>query len=358
MTKGRRGPTTSHPPCRFAAVARLFTRLSPQARPWPGAFRARHIYFVSAERKTKEQPARRRSTHIMPALLVESHGSISEIKHEREPRACARVASAGARKRGNKLDLYQLLSAIDHTPRPDLARSLSQHLDRSASSCAAPRPRDHLSSSRARSDNTLPAPARTKHSAKSMRSPSEPAQKPHLVWDWDIEHADRQAERKADAAVHGAIPFEVDRKLLKDIVKERMGADVARIKYLGAGTFAKTSSRASAERHARSVIGTFHKVNIPAQTLHNLAVSRPVLPAHVAVTSSQMPSGTPHNLRNHHSRRERFRSPLRASPMASSECCHARQSAPILGAYRSSLARMDVAYFLGSRRGAVRRRAT
>ncbi|EIW55627.1 uncharacterized protein TRAVEDRAFT_129507 [Trametes versicolor FP-101664 SS1] len=72
-----------------------------------------------------------------------------------------------------------------------------------------------------------------------MQPPPAPAQKPHLVWDWDIEHADRQAERKADAAVHGAIPFEVDRKLLKDIVKERMGADVARIKYLGAGTFHK-----------------------------------------------------------------------------------------------------------------------
>ncbi|KAI0777774.1 hypothetical protein BD413DRAFT_467918 [Trametes elegans] len=69
--------------------------------------------------------------------------------------------------------------------------------------------------------------------------PSEPVKKPALVWDWDIEHADRQAERSADAAVHGAIPFEVDRKLLKDIVHERMGAEVARIKYLGAGTFHK-----------------------------------------------------------------------------------------------------------------------
>ena len=56
------------------------------------------------------------------------------------------------------------------------------------------------------------------------------------MWDWDVEHADRQAERKADAAVHGAIPFEVDRKLLKDIVQERMGAEVARIKFLGAGS--------------------------------------------------------------------------------------------------------------------------
>ncbi|KAI0372046.1 hypothetical protein BV20DRAFT_940941 [Pilatotrama ljubarskyi] len=72
-----------------------------------------------------------------------------------------------------------------------------------------------------------------------MSLSADPPEKPHLVWDWDIEHADRQAERKADAAVHGAIPFEVDRKLLKDIVQERMGAEVARIKFLGAGTFHK-----------------------------------------------------------------------------------------------------------------------
>ena len=62
-----------------------------------------------------------------------------------------------------------------------------------------------------------------------------------LVWDWDIEHADRKLEAKADAAVHGAPPFQVDRKLLKDIVQEKMGEDVVRIKFLGAGTFHKVS---------------------------------------------------------------------------------------------------------------------
>ncbi|RDX54617.1 hypothetical protein OH76DRAFT_1340911 [Lentinus brumalis] len=60
-------------------------------------------------------------------------------------------------------------------------------------------------------------------------------QEPPLVWDWDIEHEDRKAEARADAAVHGALPFQVDRKLLKDIVHERMGAEVARIRFLGAG---------------------------------------------------------------------------------------------------------------------------
>ncbi|KIK70042.1 hypothetical protein GYMLUDRAFT_213098 [Collybiopsis luxurians FD-317 M1] len=60
-----------------------------------------------------------------------------------------------------------------------------------------------------------------------------------LEWDWDIEHADRKAERKADAAFHGALPFEVDRKLLKDVVREKMGVEVVRIKFLSAGTFHK-----------------------------------------------------------------------------------------------------------------------
>ncbi|OSX63463.1 hypothetical protein POSPLADRAFT_1180391 [Postia placenta MAD-698-R-SB12] len=63
--------------------------------------------------------------------------------------------------------------------------------------------------------------------------------KPPLVWDWDIEHADRKEEAKADAAIHGHPPFQVDRKLLKDIVQERMGTDVVRVRFLGAGTFHK-----------------------------------------------------------------------------------------------------------------------
>ncbi|KAJ3785820.1 hypothetical protein GGU10DRAFT_353795 [Lentinula aff. detonsa] len=60
-----------------------------------------------------------------------------------------------------------------------------------------------------------------------------------LEWDWEIEHADRKAEAKADAALHGALPFEVDRKVLRDVVREKMGAEVVRIKFLSAGTFHK-----------------------------------------------------------------------------------------------------------------------
>ena len=67
------------------------------------------------------------------------------------------------------------------------------------------------------------------------------SQEPPLEWDWDTEHEDRRAEAKADAAVHNATPFQVDRKLLKDIVQERMGTQVARIKYLGAGACSNKS---------------------------------------------------------------------------------------------------------------------
>jgi hypothetical protein len=62
---------------------------------------------------------------------------------------------------------------------------------------------------------------------------------PPLEWDWDIEHADRKREAQADAALHGAMPFEVDRRVLKDVVLEHMKTPVARIMFLSAGTFHK-----------------------------------------------------------------------------------------------------------------------
>jgi hypothetical protein len=58
-----------------------------------------------------------------------------------------------------------------------------------------------------------------------------------LEWDWDLEHADRKLEAKSDAAMHGATPFQVDRKLLKDIVREKTCVEVARITFLSSGAF-------------------------------------------------------------------------------------------------------------------------
>lgn len=59
--------------------------------------------------------------------------------------------------------------------------------------------------------------------------------KPQLVWSWPTEHEDRQKERNADAASHNARPFEVDRKILKDVVREKMGVDVGKITFMSAG---------------------------------------------------------------------------------------------------------------------------
>lgn len=58
---------------------------------------------------------------------------------------------------------------------------------------------------------------------------------PPLQWDWVTEHADRKRESKADVALHGASLFEVDRRVLKDVVREKMGVEVGRITFLSAG---------------------------------------------------------------------------------------------------------------------------
>ncbi|PFH45421.1 hypothetical protein AMATHDRAFT_184595 [Amanita thiersii Skay4041] len=63
------------------------------------------------------------------------------------------------------------------------------------------------------------------------------AKLPQLEWDWEREHADRKLEAKADVALHGSIPFQVDRKVLKDVVRERIGVEVGNIKFLSSGTF-------------------------------------------------------------------------------------------------------------------------
>lgn len=60
-----------------------------------------------------------------------------------------------------------------------------------------------------------------------------------LQWSWEIEHADRKREAKADATMHNATPFQVDRRVLKDVVRENKGIDVGRIEFLSSGTFHK-----------------------------------------------------------------------------------------------------------------------
>lgn len=65
-----------------------------------------------------------------------------------------------------------------------------------------------------------------------------------IDWDWDVEHHDRRLEAKADAAMHGAQPFQVDRRVLKDVVREMTGCEVGRIKFMSSGT-SSSSSRTS-----------------------------------------------------------------------------------------------------------------
>ncbi|KIJ63793.1 hypothetical protein HYDPIDRAFT_112752 [Hydnomerulius pinastri MD-312] len=60
-----------------------------------------------------------------------------------------------------------------------------------------------------------------------------------VQWDWDIEHEDRKREAKADAGLHGAQPFQVDRRVLKDVVREKTHSEVGRITFLSSGTFHK-----------------------------------------------------------------------------------------------------------------------
>lgn len=67
--------------------------------------------------------------------------------------------------------------------------------------------------------------------------------KPSIVeWDWDLEQADRKREAKADSAVHGAQRFLVDRNLLRDVIREKLGCRVGRITFLNSGTFHKAYS--------------------------------------------------------------------------------------------------------------------
>ncbi|KAI0776373.1 hypothetical protein BC629DRAFT_1525836 [Irpex lacteus] len=77
-------------------------------------------------------------------------------------------------------------------------------------------------------DNPLP-------DADQNGEASKPVEKKPLVWDWALEHEDRKKEAKSDEARHGAGPFQVDRKLLKDIVREKMEAEVGYLITLADG---------------------------------------------------------------------------------------------------------------------------
>ena len=73
-------------------------------------------------------------------------------------------------------------------------------------------------------------------SASSVTLNSLPKPSTSVVqWDWDLEHTDRKREVKADSAVHGVQPFLVDRNLLRDVIREKLGCRVGRITFLNSG---------------------------------------------------------------------------------------------------------------------------
>ncbi|KAG6835620.1 hypothetical protein H0H93_016444 [Arthromyces matolae] len=117
---------------------------------------------------------------------------------------------------------------------------------------------------------------------------AKPSREP-LQWSWEIEHADRKREAKAEGAADGAAaPFPVDRRVLKDVVREHRGVDVGRIVFLSSGTFHKaylvtmvdhTELVASVARRymprlkTESEVATMHylreNTNIPVPTVYH-----------------------------------------------------------------------------------------
>ena len=55
----------------------------------------------------------------------------------------------------------------------------------------------------------------------------------YFKWDPEREAEDREREAKANAD-H---PFDIDRRVLRDVVGQKMGAEVARIQFLSSGLY-------------------------------------------------------------------------------------------------------------------------
>ncbi|KAL4073380.1 hypothetical protein J3A83DRAFT_2523341 [Scleroderma citrinum] len=105
--------------------------------------------------------------------------------------------------------------------------------------------------------------------------PPPPSRYTPIEWDWEIEHKDRMRESKADSALHGTQPFQVDRRVLKEVVRERARAEVGRITFLSSGTFHKaylislTDTRTLVARVARRFMPRL-KTESEVATMHYL----------------------------------------------------------------------------------------
>lgn len=129
-------------------------------------------------------------------------------------------------------------------------------------------------------------------------SAAPPIVKPPLVWDWPTEHEDRKKERKADMAMHGSAPFEVDRRLLKDVVREKMGVEAGRIHFLSAGALLRLRvsedvllMRTFPISIIAHSIGTFHKVRATASLLPSMSLTFPILSRPTPLLQFKCPIG-------------------------------------------------------------------
>lgn len=66
---------------------------------------------------------------------------------------------------------------------------------------------------------------------------SSAATRAPLVWDWEADQADRERERRAD----GDNSFQVDRRVLRDVVKEVLSVEVVQIRFISSGALATSS---------------------------------------------------------------------------------------------------------------------
>ncbi|ESK87067.1 phosphotransferase family protein [Moniliophthora roreri MCA 2997] len=122
----------------------------------------------------------------------------------------------------------------DYTP---LASTGNRHLDKQLTPSSVAAVGNNPDNLRSCTQQSTPGMERNGLNG-SINGKTQEKEKP-LEWDWVIEQADRQREARIDASLHGATPFEVDRKVLKDVVREKMNVEVVRIEFLSSGTFHK-----------------------------------------------------------------------------------------------------------------------
>ncbi|KAG1763292.1 hypothetical protein EDD22DRAFT_887499 [Suillus occidentalis] len=95
-----------------------------------------------------------------------------------------------------------------------------------------------------------------------------------IQWDWDLEHHDRSLEAKADAALHGAQPFQVDRRVLKDVVREMTACEAYLVTLVDSRELvARVARRFMPRLKTESEVATMHylrqRTSIPVPDVYH-----------------------------------------------------------------------------------------